>query len=52
MGNHHLYDLDVDPDEQENRVGEGREQEMVELLRTALRSLEAPAEQLQRLGID
>ena len=51
VGNHHLYDLAVDPDEQENRVGENREREMVDLLRTALTALEAPAEQLQRLGI-
>ena len=51
VGNHHLYDLGVDPDEQENRVGEGREAQMVELLRAALTELEAPAEQLERLGI-
>ena len=51
VGNHHLYDLGVDPDEQENRVGEGREAQMVDLLRTALAELEAPTEQLQRLGI-
>ena len=51
VGNHHLYDLGVDPDEQENRVGEGREAEMVELLRAALTELEAPTEQLERLGI-
>lgn len=51
VGNHHLYDLGVDPDEQENRVGEAREAEMIDLLRTALVELEAPAEQLERLGI-
>ena len=48
---HHLYDLDVDPDEQENRVGESLEAEMLDLLRTALLEVEAPAEQFQRLGI-
>ena len=35
---HELYDLDVDPDEQENRVGERVESEMIELLRTGLAS--------------
>ena len=44
-GQHHLYDLDVDPDEGENRAGERVERELVELLRTALDELEAPAEQ-------
>ena len=51
VGQHHLYDLDVDPDERENRVGESMQRTMDELLRTALRDLEAPAEQLQRLGL-
>ena len=48
---HHVYRLDVDPDEQENRSGERAEQEMAELLRTALLEVEAPTEQLQRLGL-
>jgi hypothetical protein len=48
---HHLYDLDVDPDEQENRVGERLEAEMLDLLRTALLEVEAPDDQFQRLGI-
>jgi hypothetical protein len=48
---HHLYDLDVDPDEQENRVGERLEAEMLDLLHTALRDVEAPYEQFERLGI-
>ncbi|HET8620237.1 MAG TPA: sulfatase [Acidimicrobiales bacterium] len=48
----HLYDLDVDPDEAENRAGEPRaEREMAELLRTALDEVEAPAEQYARLGL-
>ena len=51
IGEHHLYDLDVDPDEGENRTGEAREVEMLELLRTALQSLEAPDDQFERLGI-
>ena len=38
-------------DERENRVGEAAENDMVEMLRTALVDVEAPAEQLQRLGL-
>jgi hypothetical protein len=48
---HHLFDLDVDPFEDENLVGTKQEREMVELLRTALTEVEAPAEQLERLGV-
>jgi arylsulfatase A-like enzyme len=51
VGRHHLYDLDVDPDERENRRGEPGEADMIELLRTALVAVEAPDEQLVRLGI-
>ena len=51
LGRHHLYDLSVDPDEQENRAGEAIEREMQELLRSALAALEAPTEQLARLGL-
>ena len=51
VGRHHLYDLADDPDEGENRAGESVEADMLELLRTALRELEAPAEQLERLGL-
>ncbi len=51
VGCHHLYDIDVDPDEGENRVGESTESELAELLRTALRDVEAPDEQLERLGL-
>ena len=48
----HLYDLDVDPDEAENRTGEARlEAEMVDLLRTALAAVDAPDDQLVRLGL-
>ncbi len=50
-GDHHLYDLGVDPEETENRTGEPVENELVELLRSALDEVEAPAEQYQRLGI-
>jgi hypothetical protein len=50
-GQHHLYDIDVDPDERENRRGEAVEREMIDLLRTALAELEAPVEHLARLGL-
>jgi hypothetical protein len=48
---HELYDLDVDPDEQENRIGERLETDMIELLRTGLAEVAAPAEHLVRLGL-
>ena len=48
---HHLYDLDVDPDEQENRVGGSPEPELIDLLVCALDDLDAPREQYQRLGV-
>jgi arylsulfatase A-like enzyme len=48
---HHLYDIDVDPDERENRCGELVEREMQDLLRVALTDVEAPVEQFQRLGL-
>jgi hypothetical protein len=51
-GQHHLYDIDLDPDERENRCGEAIEREMTELLRTALAELEAPTEHLARLGLE
>jgi hypothetical protein len=48
---HYLFDVSVDPDEDENLVGTKGEAEMIELLRVALKDVEAPDEQLQRLGI-
>jgi hypothetical protein len=51
VGRHHLYDLDIDPDETENRRGGAQEADMADLLRTALLDVEAPGEQLQRLGL-
>jgi len=52
-GEHHLYDVTVDPDEAENRAGEARARDdMVDLLRTALDEVEAPADQYARLGLD
>lgn len=51
LGDHHLYCIDQDPDEKENRVGDGLEKDMIELLRVALMDLNAPREQFDRLGI-
>ncbi len=51
VGRHHLYDLGIDPDEHENRRGEPSEREMIDLLRTALVEVDAPADQLVRLGL-
>ena len=51
VGRHHLYDLDVDPDERENRRGEPSEDEMIDLLRTALVEVDAPDDQMARLGL-
>jgi arylsulfatase A-like enzyme len=48
---HHCYDLNLDPEEAENRLGSADETDMIELLRVALHTVEAPAEQLERLGI-
>jgi hypothetical protein len=50
-GDHHCYDLDVDPDETENRVGTASEKDMVDLLRATLDEVEAPADQYERLGL-
>lgn len=51
IGDHHLYDLDVDPFEDENRVGENKEKAMLDLLHQALTDMQAPREQFQRLGL-
>ena len=51
LGEHHLYDIDIDPSEDENRLDGSDERDMVELLRVALQAIEAPAEQFERLGI-
>jgi arylsulfatase A-like enzyme len=50
---HFLFDLSDDPDETENLAGTGaaEEAEMLDVLRLALKRVEAPEEQLQRLGI-
>ena len=58
VDNHFLFDLADDPDEDENlaggagvRRGSVAEADMVELLRVALKDVEAPDEQLERLGV-
>jgi arylsulfatase A-like enzyme len=48
---HFLFDLSVDRDEEENLVGGRAEADMVELLRVALKGVDAPEEQFERLGI-
>jgi arylsulfatase A-like enzyme len=48
---HSLFDLDVDPTEDENLVGTRQERELVDLLRVALESVDAPDDQFRRLGI-
>ena len=48
---HCLYDLENDPGELENLLDTRDEKRMLDLLQTALRELEAPEEQLARLGI-
>ena len=48
----HLYDLRIDPDEDENRAGESLERAYADLLRHALLEVEAPADHLARLGLD
>ena len=48
---HHLYDIDLDPSEDENRLGAQDEADMIELLREGLKAVEAPDEQYVRLGV-
>jgi arylsulfatase A-like enzyme len=48
---HFLFDLAHDPEETENLRGTRGEADMMELLREALKTMEAPEEQLQRLGL-
>ncbi|MGH9305941.1 MAG: sulfatase, partial [Acidimicrobiales bacterium] len=52
LGGNHLWDLDADPEENQDRAGTKGEAEMADLLRDALVSVEAPADQLVRLGLD
>ena len=50
-GQHLVYDLDADPDEQENRAGTPLEADLEALLRDVLADVEAPTDQLERLGL-
>jgi len=47
----HLYALAEDPNEQHDRVGERGEKEAADQLREALVAVEAPDDQLVRLGL-
>src|SRR5574341_1886436 len=47
----HLYDLQDDPGEDENRAGDPLESDYADWLRQALRELEAPRDHLERLGL-
>ena len=48
---HYLFDLAEDPGERENLVGTPAERDAIDLLRAALDEVDAPRDQLQRLGI-
>lgn len=50
VDDHHLYDAG-DPDESDNMVGSAVEAAAIELLRSALEEIEAPAHQFERLGL-
>jgi hypothetical protein len=47
----HLYDLESDPQEDDNRAGEKREREHALRLRDALLAIDAPSDHLERLGL-
>lgn len=47
----HLYDLRDDPVEERNLVGSPRENDLAERLRAALHEVDAPTDQLERLGL-
>tara|TARA_A100001388_G_C28716183_1_gene473951 strand:+ start:172 stop:333 length:162 start_codon:yes stop_codon:yes gene_type:complete len=48
---HYLFDLEEDPTEENNLVGTQSERVMLDALRTALGEIDAPTEQLMRLGL-
>jgi hypothetical protein len=47
----HLFDVDTDPDELEDRTGTSDEVEMRDALATVLREISAPEELLERVGL-
>jgi len=51
IGDHHCYRYVDDPEEEDNRLGGPDEKDLCELLRVALQAVEAPGEQLERLGL-
>ena len=51
INDHQLYDIDNDPDENNNLCGQTEESRMLEMIHSALTDLEAPKEQFERLGI-
>ncbi len=48
---HYLFDLEEDPNERRNLTDTPAEKQAIDLLRAALEEVEAPTEQLERLGI-
>ncbi len=48
---HHLFDVDEDPGEERDLVGTPTEHDLLDLLRAALESVDAPRDQYERLGI-
>ena len=48
---HYLFDRRDDPGEERNLAGEAVEQDLAQQLRAVLQALEAPASQLERLGL-
>lgn len=50
-GDHRLYDLAGDPDEERNLVGTPEEKRAIDRLRAALEEVDAPAEHFERLGV-
>ena len=51
LGEHHCYAYLNDPEEEDNRLGTSDERDLTELLRVALAAVDAPDEQLARLGL-
>ena len=51
VGEHQLFNIEDDPEENENLVGQAAEKRMKEMLHEALKQVEAPAEQFERLGL-
>jgi hypothetical protein len=47
----HLYDLDEDPQEENNLQGHAREKDLAAQLHDAMKSVNAPEEQFARLGL-